>query len=122
MLLIYNRFALGVNLKLTYFKPHMDATYDSRTDVLAVRTRKGEPKYVVVGRGTFVIFADDKGIWGIDLEAESWDQDVDDIFKKMKIEILKNANLDTLDRLSRLMPPRRMTPWPYIPAEWQHSS
>jgi hypothetical protein len=40
----------------------------------------------------------------------------------MKIEILKNANLDMLDRLSRLMPPRRMTPWPYIHAEWQHSS
>jgi hypothetical protein len=60
----------------------MDVAYDSRTDILAVRVREGEPKYVVVGRGTFVIFADDAGIWGVDLEAESWDQDVDDIFKK----------------------------------------
>jgi hypothetical protein len=37
-------------------------------------------------------------------------------------EILKNVNFDVLDRLSRLMPPRRMIQWPYIPAEWQHSS
>jgi hypothetical protein len=37
-------------------------------------------------------------------------------------EILKNVNFDVLDRLSRLMPPRRMIPWPYIHAEWQHSS
>jgi hypothetical protein len=80
-------FTLGVNLKLTYFKPHMDATYDSRADVLAVRTRKGEPKYVVVGRGTFVIFADDAGIWGIDLEAESWDQDLDKTLKKIKVDV-----------------------------------
>jgi uncharacterized protein YuzE len=60
----------------------MDVVYDSRADVLTIRMREGEPKYVVVDRGTFVIFADDAGIWGVDLEAESWDQDVDDIFKK----------------------------------------
>ena len=95
----------------------MDASYDSRADVLAIRMRKGEPKYVVVGRGTFVIFADEKGIWGVDLEAESWDQDVDETFKKMKIEILKNINLGVLDRLSRLMPSRRMIQWQYIFAE-----
>jgi hypothetical protein len=53
---------------------------------------------------------------------KSWDQDVDETFKKMKIEISKNANFDVLDRLSRLMPPRRMTPWPYMFIEWQHSS
>ena len=100
---------------------HMGATYDSQADVLAIRMRRGEPKYVVVGRGTFVIFADEEGIWGVDLEAESWDQDVDDIFKKMKIEVLKNINLDVLSRLSRLMPQRLMIPLPCIPAEWQHS-
>ena len=60
----------------------MGATYDSRADVLAIRIRKGEPKYVVVGKGTFVIFADDEGIWGIDLEAESWDQSADETLKK----------------------------------------
>jgi hypothetical protein len=47
--------------------------------------REGEPKYVV-GRGTFVIFADEEGIWSIDLEAESWDSDVDEVFPLIKIE------------------------------------
>ena len=51
---------------------------------------------------------------------ESRNQDVD-MFKKIKIEIPKNANFDMLDRLSRLMPPRLMTPLPCIPAERQHS-
>jgi hypothetical protein len=62
----------------------MDASYDVRTDVLAVRTREGEPKYVIVGRGTFVIFADDSGIWGIDLEVEEWDGDPNQILKEKK--------------------------------------
>jgi hypothetical protein len=56
-----------------------------------------------------------------DSQIKSQDQDADETFKKMKIEISKNANLDMLDRLSRLMPPRRLIPWPYIHAEWQHS-
>jgi hypothetical protein len=99
----------------------MDASYDSRADVLSVRTREGEPKYVIVGRGTFVIFADDKGIWGIDLEAEEWDGDPSEIFNKIKIEI-ENADFGMLDRLSKLMPPRRMQPWPYIICKWQHDS
>jgi len=42
---------------------------------------------VVVGRGTVVIFADDEGIWTIDFEAESWDDDVDVVFPLMKIEV-----------------------------------
>jgi uncharacterized protein YuzE len=66
----------------------MDATYDRRADVLSVRMRKGEPKHVVVGRGTFVIFADDEGIWGIDIEAESWDQNIDEILKKIKVNVI----------------------------------
>jgi len=49
------------------------------------------------------------------------DQDVD-IFKKIKIEIPKNTNFDMLDRLSKLMPPKRMTPWPYVHVKWRHSS
>jgi hypothetical protein len=62
------------------------AYYDRRADVLSVTMREGEPK-CVVGRGTFVIFADEEGIWSIDLEAESWDSDVDEVFPLMKIEI-----------------------------------
>jgi len=61
--------------------------YDRRADVLSITMRDGEPKYVVVGRGTFVVFADDEGIWSIDLEAESWDSDVDAAFPLMKIKI-----------------------------------
>jgi hypothetical protein len=63
------------------------AYYDRRADVLSITLREGEPKYVVVGRGTFVIFADEEGIWSIDLEAESWSSDVDEVFPLMKIEI-----------------------------------
>jgi hypothetical protein len=63
------------------------AYYDRRADVLSVTIREGEPKYVVVGRGTFVIFADEEGIWSIDLEAENWDSDVDAVFPLMRIKI-----------------------------------
>jgi hypothetical protein len=62
------------------------AYYDRRADVLSITLREGEPKYVVVGRGTFVIFGDEEGIWSIDLEAESWDSDVDAVFPLIKIE------------------------------------
>jgi len=64
----------------------MDAEYDAKADVVAIRTREGEHKYVVVGRGTFVIFADDNGIWGIDIEAAEWDSEPDQNFKNMKIK------------------------------------
>ena len=63
------------------------AYYDRRADVLSVTMREGEPKYVVVGRGTFVIFADEEGIWQVDLEAESWDSDVDEVFPLAKTEV-----------------------------------
>jgi len=66
----------------------MHATYDRRVDALSVRARDGQPKYVVVGKGTFVIFADDDGIWQIDLEAETWDTNPDRVFKKMKIDVI----------------------------------
>jgi hypothetical protein len=66
---------------------YVDVSYDPRADVLAVRARGGEPKYVLVVRGTFVIFADDKGIWGIGLDAESWDVDPIKLFIKLKIEM-----------------------------------
>jgi hypothetical protein len=73
----------------------MNATYDRRADALSVRARDGHPKYVVVGKGTFVIFADDDGIWQIDLEAETWDTDVDKIFKKIKAEIWQTTHAKT---------------------------
>ena len=65
----------------------VQAYYDRRADVLSIAVRDGEPKYVVVGRGTFVIFADDEGVWSIDLEAEAWDTDVDALFPSMRVEM-----------------------------------
>jgi len=73
----------------------MHATYDRRADVLSVKARDGQPKYVVMGKGTFVIFADDDGIWQIDLEAETWDTDVDKIFNKIKVEIWQTTHVKT---------------------------
>lgn len=35
-----------------------------------------------------MIFADEEGIWRIDLEAESWDSDVDEVLPLMKVEIV----------------------------------
>jgi hypothetical protein len=39
----------------------MNVSYDRQADVLAVMIRNGKPKYVVVGKGTFMIFADNSG-------------------------------------------------------------
>jgi len=65
--------------------------YDRRTDVLSITMRKGEPKYVAAGRGAFAIFADDEGMWSVDLEAKSWDSNADETFPLMKIEIWQSA-------------------------------
>jgi hypothetical protein len=66
------------------------AYYDRRADVLSIDIRDGgEPRHVVVGRGTFVIYADGQGIYAIDVEAERWDcGDVDRQMELMKVEIL----------------------------------
>jgi len=67
----------------------MHATYDRRADILSVRTRCGNPKHVIIGHGTFVIFADDNGIWQIDLEAETWDdENIEETLKKIKVETI----------------------------------
>ncbi len=66
------------------------AYHDKKADVLSVTMREGEPKYVV-GRGTFVIFADEEGIWQVDLEAESWDSDVDAVLPLMRVEMSKTC-------------------------------
>jgi len=60
-------------------------TYDRRVDVLSIKARDGQPKYVAIGRVTFATFADDDGIWQIDLEAESWDTNPDETLKKIKV-------------------------------------
>ena len=70
------------------------AYYDRRADVLSIDIsdgeERGEPRHVVVGRGTFVVYADDEGIYSIDIEVESWDSDIDidKLMELMKVEIL----------------------------------
>jgi hypothetical protein len=65
----------------------VEVIYDTRADVLSIRLRDGEPKYVLVGRGTFVVFADDRGVWAVDLEAESWDADPETALRQAGAEI-----------------------------------
>jgi hypothetical protein len=65
------------------------AYYDRRVDVLSIDIRDGEPRHVAVVRGTVVIYADDKGIYAIDIEAEKWDtDDVDRQLKLMNVDVL----------------------------------
>jgi hypothetical protein len=66
----------------------VQAYYDRGADILPVVAREGRSKYVV-GRRTFVIFADGDGIWRVDLEAESRDSDVDVVFTTIKVEVLQ---------------------------------
>jgi hypothetical protein len=80
------RNAVGSTERFARPSSQVKVHYDRRADVLSVTMREGEPKYVV-GRGTFVIFADDEGVWSIDLEAESWDSDADAVFPLMRIEV-----------------------------------
>ena len=72
-----NRWSNCQVVNVEYVHRSVNATYDRRADVLSITIREGEPKYVVVGRGTLVMFADDNGIWSIDLETEEWDTDVE---------------------------------------------
>lgn len=81
-------------VNVEYVHCSVDATYDRRADVLSITVREGEPKYVVVGRGTFAVFADDNGIWSIDLETEEWDTDVE-LFSSNAIR-----NFEVLDQLT----------------------
>ncbi len=53
--------------------PAVKAYYDMRAEVVAVRIREGEPKYVAVGRGNFVIYGDDRGVWAVELEVKEWE-------------------------------------------------
>jgi hypothetical protein len=58
-----------------------------KAGILSTAAQEGEPKHVVAGRGTFVISADENGIWPIDLEAEGWDSDVDEVLPLMRVEV-----------------------------------
>jgi hypothetical protein len=70
-------------------KAQMCAYYDRKVDVLSIVFRKGRPRHVVVVRGTAVIFADDEGIYAVDIEAEKWDtDDVDRQLKLMNVDVL----------------------------------
>ena len=71
-----------------YVYRSVNATYDRRADVLSITIREGEPKYVVVGRGAFAMFAEDNGIWSIDLETEEWDTEVDRVFNSVGVDIV----------------------------------
>jgi len=65
------------------------AYYDRKADVLSIDIRDGEPRHVAVVRGTVVIYADDGGIYAIDIEAEKWDtDDVDKQLKLMNVDIM----------------------------------
>ena len=59
--------------------------YDSGVDVVSIRLRDGEPKYVIEGSGNFVIFADDLGVWSVDLEVKKWGGEHGDVVRKMKM-------------------------------------
>lgn len=64
----------------------VEAHYDSSVDVVSIRIRDGSAKYVIEGRGNFVIFADDNGVWCIDLEVKQWGEDygkIAELFKKV---------------------------------------
>ncbi len=41
------------------------AYYDASVEVVSIRFRDGEVKYVIEGVGNFAIFADDNGVWGV---------------------------------------------------------
>ena len=65
----------------------VETRYDRRADVLSIRLRDDGPKYVVVNRGTFMLYADEGGFWAVDFEAEGWDVDVDEVFPLISVEI-----------------------------------
>ena len=66
------------------------AYYDASVEVVSIRFRDGEVKYVIEGSGNFTIFADENGIWGVDLEVKRWAgsyREVVDAFRRIKAEV-----------------------------------
>ena len=71
--------------------PQTTAYYDSMVDIISMRIRDGEPKYILDGAGNFVIAADDCGIFSLDIEVKIWNKDYNDVkaaLKKAKIDFL----------------------------------
>ncbi|MGC8584297.1 MAG: hypothetical protein ACP5MH_11330, partial [Thermoproteus sp.] len=65
------------------------ATYDQDVDVLHVGVRQGNPKYVVAGNAEFTIFADDNGVWAVELEVKKWEGGYEDALKRMNAAWVK---------------------------------
>lgn len=47
--------------------------YDERADAVSIRIRGGMPRHVVAGRGNFVLYIDEQGLWAVDIEVKEWD-------------------------------------------------
>ena len=60
-----------------------NAYYDVSVEVVSIRLRDGEPKHVIEGTGNFTIFADEHGIWGIDIEVKRWLGDHEVVAKEL---------------------------------------
>lgn len=88
---IYNNIATNVidTGQRIYIIPTVTAYYDTSVEVISVRIRNGELKYVVEGSGNFVIFADDDGVWAVDLEVKKWRGDYKEV-----VETLKKARVE----------------------------
>ncbi|WP_291766894.1 hypothetical protein [Caldivirga sp. UBA161] len=70
------------------------AYYDASVEVASIRIRGGEVKYVIEGNGDFAIFADDSGIWAIDLEVKRWVREyseVVDMFRRASVRVYGNV-------------------------------
>ncbi|MGC9051575.1 MAG: hypothetical protein ACP5J3_11670, partial [Pyrobaculum sp.] len=49
------------------------ALYDPDVDVLTVKVRDGDYKTVKIAKGEVVVYADDMGVWQIDVHVHKWD-------------------------------------------------
>ncbi|MEZ0320065.1 MAG: hypothetical protein ABWK05_08770 [Pyrobaculum sp.] len=47
--------------------------YDEKADAVSIRIREGAPRHVVAGRGSFVLYIDEQGLWAVDIEVKEWD-------------------------------------------------
>lgn len=47
--------------------------YDEKADAISIRIREGTPRHVVAGRGSFVLYIDEEGLWAVDIEVSEWE-------------------------------------------------
>lgn len=71
-------------LHVRFDAAYLQVFYDEVAETVAIKFRRGEPKYVVVGRGSFVLYADDFGLWGVDLEVKEWEGGDRELFLSLK--------------------------------------